>query len=122
MRMIVRLQLPVWRVDRPGLKLEAEQFGRRAARTFESRLLPGGLPARLSETQIQFRRFAFRLDHAKTRWGQGDQQRGAGSTRQNIKPLSRSANQPSDANLLVFELCVLVMFARRPGFAVDAST
>jgi hypothetical protein len=34
-RMIVRLRLSFLGVSRPGLKLEQEQFGRRAALTFE---------------------------------------------------------------------------------------
>jgi hypothetical protein len=51
-RMIMRLRLHVRGVDRFGLKLEPEQFGRRAARTFESHLITGGLPTRLPETQV----------------------------------------------------------------------
>jgi hypothetical protein len=51
-RMIMRLQLHVRGVDRFGLKLEPEQFSWRAARTFELRLLTGGLPTSLPETQF----------------------------------------------------------------------
>ena len=51
-RMIMRLRLHVRGVDRFGLKLEPEQFSRRAARTFELRLLTGGLPTCLPETQF----------------------------------------------------------------------
>src|SRR5262245_59352574 len=101
--MIVLFRLPIRRHNWPGLKLDPEQFGRPAARTFESRLLACGLPARLSETQVQLRRFALRPYHAKTCRRQGDQQRGDGSASRNIEPLSRGASQPSDTNLFVFK-------------------
>src|SRR4030095_334761 len=117
--MIMRLWFFLLGVNRPGLNVEQEQFGRRAARAFEARLLTGGLPAHLPEPQVKLWIFALRLDHAKTRRGQRDQQRGAGRARRNIETLSRSANQPRDANLLVFKLGLLVIFARRPGFAVE---
>jgi hypothetical protein len=51
-RMIMRLQLHVWGFYRFGLKLESGQFTWRAARTFELRLLTGGLPTRLPVTQF----------------------------------------------------------------------
>jgi hypothetical protein len=46
------LWLSLLGVNRPGLKLEQEQFSRRAARTFELRVLTSGLPTRLPETQF----------------------------------------------------------------------
>src|SRR5262245_49009379 len=121
-RMIVRLWLSLLSVNRPGLKLEQEQFRRLAARTFESRSISGGLPARLSEAQVQLRRFAIRHNHAKTRRGQCDQQRGTRNVRWSIKPLTRVANQPRDTNLLVFKLRLLVIFASLPRLAVEAPT
>jgi hypothetical protein len=71
--MIMRLQPHVWGFYRFGLKLESGQFTWRAARTFELRLLTGGLPVRLPETQIPFRCFAICHDYAKTRRGKSDQ-------------------------------------------------
>jgi hypothetical protein len=54
--MIVRLSLIT--IIRYGLEFDPEQFGRRAAWTFESRMLTGWLPTSLPETQIPFRCFA----------------------------------------------------------------
>src|SRR5262249_32070445 len=120
-RMIVRLWLSLLGINRPGLKLEQEHLGRLAARAFDSHSLVGGLPACLSETQVQLRRFAIRPDHAKTRPGQCDQQSGTGNACRNIEHRSRSANQPRDANLLILKLDLLIIFVRRPGLAVEAS-
>jgi hypothetical protein len=108
--------------DRLSLELKLEQLGWRTTRSFQLHLLASWLPTCLSKFKAQPCGPAFLPGHVETRRGQGDQQCRPGCTSGDIKLSTRHADQPRDANLLVLKLHLLVIFAIRPWFAVEATT